>query len=462
MPLVLTALLAIAAAETPVFYVSPAGEDAPRKGKSADNSWRSLSYAMRQVPDNGATIIVGDGEHVGAQSLSRKFEKKVTVRAAHPYRARFISAKDQARAFSCYKGSNVRFEGLVFTGSGGKGGEYLVHLGSENVHDLTFADCIVHDGYVNDMVKINAKTHRIHFLGCVFYNQARGANHFDINTVTDITLEGCIFFNDYQGSNRPMTRGSAFICAKNSGDSSPNTTRNIRIRRNIFLNYQGMEDQAYVLIGEDAKPFFEAQKVLVENNLFLFTSKPPHIGAFQLKGKLRDITFRANTVSGHPAGGSAYAARMWQEGGLKTDIRFQNNIWSDPVGMADFSDGEKENFTGGLVLSRNLYWNAGKRIPRGSDNVFTLPDDDPDGVFANPRLANPSSAVLPRFDEEKGAFLSGSKIIAKEFERLVRAYGIPRRDVVEGKADSKAMPNDDIFGKRRDSRPDLGAYEHSR
>ena len=188
--------------------------------------------------------------------------------------------------------------------------KYLIHLGAEAVHDLVFSDCIVHDGSVNDMIKINAKTHRVLFEECVFYNQAAGSNHFDINTVTDITLEGCIFFNDYKGSGRPPTSGSAFICAKNSGNSSPNTTRNIHIRRNIFLNYEGKNDQAYVLIGEDAKPFFEAQDVLVENNLFLFTSDVSHIGAFQLKGKLRNITFRANTVSGHPAGGSAYAARM--------------------------------------------------------------------------------------------------------------------------------------------------------
>ena len=111
-------------------------------------------------------------------------------------------------------------------------------------------------------------------------------------------------------------KGSAFICAKNSSNNSPNVTRRITIRRNIFMNYEGKNDQAYVLIGEDYKKFYEAQDVMVENNLFLFTSKSSHIGAFQLKGKLRNITFRANTVSGHSY---PRAVKLQLDGAVKTD-----------------------------------------------------------------------------------------------------------------------------------------------
>ena len=441
----------------PRFYVAPNGKDEAHRG-SQRAPWRSIGYALKQIPDRGATILVADGQYAGSQSLSRKFKNAVTVRAARPYGSRFKSAAGDARVFSSYGGANVRFEGFVFSGSGGTRGEYLIHLGAK-AHDLEFADCVIHDGFVNDMIKINDGANRIRFEGCVFYNQASGANHFDINTVADITLEGCLFFNDYEGSGRPYTKGSAFICAKNSSNNSPNVTRRITIRRNIFMNYQGKNDQAFVLFGEDYKKFYEAQDVMVENNLFLFTSKTSHIGAFQLKGKLRNITFRANTVSGHPQGGSAYAARMWQEGGLKTDIRFQNNIWSDPHGMSDFTDGEKENFTAGLVLHRNLYWNAGKSIPGDKDSVFRLPKDDPKGIYANPKLADPAGAVLPRFDYSKGRFISGSKTIQEEFERVVKAYGVPDRKVA-GVADASAMPKDDILGRPRGSRPNIGAYQH--
>ncbi len=450
----------VAAQSSPaVYFVDPDGANSP-SGGSAESPWRTLSYALANVPDVHATVTVADGLYVGAVSLNRHFTQPVTVVAETPYAARFRSPEDSARAFYSYRGSNVRFEGLEIFGSGATGSEYLIHLGSSQVHDISFADCIIHDGYKNDMVKINSGAHHIRFAGCVFYNQATGANHFDINTVTDIELEGNLFFNDYAGSGRPNdTGGSAFICAKNSGDSSPNTTKRIGIRGNIFLNYQGMNDQAYVLLGEDYKDFYEAQQVMVENNLFLFTSDASHIGAFQMKGRLRDITFRANTVSGHPEGGSSYAVRMWKEGGLKQDVRFTGNLWSDPVGMNDFSDGSKENVIGELVLRHNLYWNAGKPIPADSDSVFDPPTDDPEGVYADPELENPIGVILPRYRHAERSFASGTKTIAEEFERLVLTYGKPDAAVVADVALPEEMPENDILGRPRGSEPDLGALQ---
>ena len=127
--------------------------------------------------------------------------------------------------------------------------------------------------------------------------------------------------------------------------------------------------------------------------------------------------------------------------------------------VSDFTDGEKANFTSGFVLSRNLYWNAGKSIPADGGSVFKLPDDDPKGIYENPRLPDPAGAVLPRFDFAKGRFLSGRRTIQGEFERLVRDYGTPAKAVVGGRADPAAIPDEDILGNKRGSSPDLGALQ---
>ncbi len=163
--------------------------------------------------------------------------------------------------------------------------------------------CVIHDCYNNDMIKINDATHHILFRNCVFYNQTdgEGFQHFDINTCTDVRLEDSIFFNDYAGSGRrSANRSQGFIVAKNSG-STPDVTRRIALRRNIFLNWDGKPDMAFILLGEDGKPFTEAQQVMIENNLFIHNSPVRTWGTLLYKGGLKDITFRANTVVGHPA-----------------------------------------------------------------------------------------------------------------------------------------------------------------
>ena len=46
------------------------------------------------------------------------------------------------------------------------------------------------------------------------------------------------------------------------------------------------------MLGEDAKPFFEAENVLIENNLFLGNSRNGMTAAFTVSG-VRNVRFRA-------------------------------------------------------------------------------------------------------------------------------------------------------------------------
>jgi hypothetical protein len=449
------------------YYLSPTGSDSAGDG-SAARPWQTIRHATDAVPDNGSTILLKDGVYVGTQSLGRSFTQTCTIKAEHAYGAQLESPADSTRAFNCYSGANARFEGLNIFGSGSTGSEFLVHLSNSTTHNLTFENCFLHDSYNNDIVKINSQAHDITFRRCVLYNQpTNGDEHFDINTVTDVTLEGNIFLNDFAGSGRANQNTThPYVVIKNSSTSLPNYTKRINVRQNVFVNWQGASDQSYLLLGEDGMPFWEAQDVTIENNLFAFNSQNSMPGALMLKGGLKNITFRSNTIVGHPVGGSAYAVRMNKEGsnGNFQDLYFYNNIWSDPSGgMVDFSDGSKANVNGDLVLRKNLYWNGGNAIPADAGSVFD-PDapgnDDPAGVFADPKLGNPAGMTIPHWDPATGKFLSGTTTIDAEFQRLVNLYaGLSAGSPAIDMADPAHAPTTDILGRLRDSAADIGAFE---
>ncbi len=451
------------------WYLSPSGSDSTGVG-SREKPWRTIRFATGKVPDDGSTIILLDGLYEGAESVTRQFTNTCTVRAENPCRARLRSPADGNRALTCYDAANVAFQGLEIFGSGSTKGEYLVHLSTAKTHHLLFDGCIIHDGYNNDLIKINDFSRDILFRGCIFFNQTDhgGDEHFDINTVTDIAVEDSIFFNDYAGSGRRgENRGHAFVVIKNSG-STPDVTKRIAFRRNIFLNWQGLGDEAYLLLGEDGKPFIEAQQVTIENNLFIHNSPEKLWGTLLLKGGLRDVTFRANTIVGHPAvkGAGAFAAvclRIDQNPPMGA-LTFVNNIFSDPTGqMPRFTMSNPKHFATNPVILNNLYWNVGKDIPRETDDLL-VPDRDPARCIADPQLPGFDPAIsLPRFDPAKGEFPSGEKSIRNEFERLVARYaGLVEGSPAIHRADPTNMPKDDILGHPRSTRPDVGCFEHGK
>jgi hypothetical protein len=148
---------------------------------------------------------------------------------------------------------------------------------------------------------------------------------------------------------------------------------------------------------------------------------------------------------------------------LNENIRFDNNIWSDPTGTMgssgsgnnDFSDtpqGETQSF----VLNNNLYWNGGGVIPADGSELVNF-TDDAGRVIVNPLLGGQGGLILPRWQGDRfGGNFSSIKFV---FADLVAKYGTPAAGSgALDAADSANSSPEDILGNVR-SNPDIGALE---
>lgn len=465
--LFMIALLSAATSQAGVYHISPGGSDSTGNGTAA-SPWKTLSKAAQSVPDDGSTLLLDRGIYRDRISITRHFSKPCTIRARTPYATKLSSPENGNRALYLADCSNIVFEGLEWLGSGSTNGDYLIQISTKKVREITFRNCIIHDSYRNDLIKINDHASRITFTGCVFFNQANraGDEHFDINTVTDILIEDSIFFNDYPGSGRPDEhRAHSFIVIKNSG-STPDVTREIMLRKNIFVNWSGKPDQAYILLGEDGKPFFEASDILIENNLFLHNGGPRIVGTFLFKGGLRNIMVFSNTITGRPdSRGFSVFSVVCLKIGANPPIEkmvFANNIFCDNSGgITRFSSTDGTRFAeNGFRAINNLYWNGGKEIRSEKQDLF-IPANDTQGILTDPGLPEvPREPILPRYDPERSQFLSGKKTIREEFVRLVELYGKPNPDeTVPVTADPRFLPPEDILGQPRGKRSCVGCLD---
>jgi hypothetical protein len=192
--------------------------------------------------------------------------------------------------------------------------------------------------------------------------------------------------------------------------------------------------------------------------------------SFGVKGG-QDITFRNNTIVGDLPS-LAFAMRLNSEGSnpANENIRFYNNIWSDPAGTMgagnqsgsdDFSDtppGETASWT----LDHNLYWNASNPIPSDDGELINY-SDDLNALIADPDLAGQSGIVLPQWNPVADQFADGSDAIRDVFENLVNLYGsLPPLSPAIDLALPAEAPAEDILGNPRGAAgpPDLGAFEY--
>lgn len=456
-------LLACAAtAQAQTYYVATDGANVPANGTSA-NPWASIEYAIDQVPD-GATILVRPGTYNGRQRIDRAFASGVTVRSETPYQARL---RNTGTVMTVWDAEGVTIEGFDIAHAGPGAGAIVVHVqdvGAET-RRIVLRDNILHDSYNNDILKVNNGASDVRIVGNVFYNQGTSDEHIDANSVEDVVIEDNVFFNDYAASGRAIDAGaSSFIVVKDSNgtDDEYLGARNVTIRRNVFLHWEGSAGSNFVLFGEDGTANFEADGALVENNLFLGNGTVAMRAPFGVKGS-RNIVFRANTTAGDLPS-NAFALRFNREvANMAVEgVSLHNNIWSDPTGtMNDFSDtlaGDVASFT----LSNNLYWNGGAALPQdGSDSINIA--NDAAARTGDPALGANAGAASPFWIPSTSSFNGGHATIRAAFVDLVQRYGVPGANGAGiGEASAAQMPQDDILGNPRGSPPlDLGAVERA-
>ncbi len=464
-------LLVAGAARAQTFYVATNGADVPGNGTSA-NPWATIEYAYDQVPD-GSTILVRPGTYAGRVRIDRVFVGGVTIRSETPYLARL---RNNGTVIAVFDADGVTIEGFDVAHDGPGAGGLVVQVqdvGAET-RRVTLRDNILHDSFNNDILKINNGASDVRVVGNMFYNQSGSDEHIDINSVDGVIVEDNVFFNDYVASGRAIPTGSAATSShvvvkdSNGTDDEYVGARNVTIRRNLFLNWQGSTGSNFVLFGEDGTADYEAFDCLVENNLMLGNSPIPMRASFGIKGS-RDITFRANTVVGDlPA--LAFAMRLNREGSNQQvlNARFYNNVWSDPTGTMgtdtlgsgnDFSDTPPADIAS-FTLSNNQYWNGGVAIPSDQNEAVNF-DDDAARRVLDPQLPLNASALTPYWIPAQSQFNGGYATIRAAFLGLVELYGRPG---LAGGGIGQALPAEtpatDIRGVLRGPPPfDIGCYE---
>jgi len=459
----------LASAQT--FYIAPAGVDTPAGGTLA-SPWATITYALDRVPD-GSLVLVRPGTYTGRIRIRGQFASGVTVRSELPYQARLRAAETVLTVFNdAANVEGITLEGFDIAHTGAGAGALVVQIQdgfSTETRRITLRNNILHDSWNNDILKINNGASQIRVIGNLFYNQQGSDEHIDINSVDDVIVEENLFFNDFAASGRPVpTDTASFIVVKdsNGNDDEYLGARNVILRRNIFLNWQGSPGSGFVLYGEDGAAYFEVFDGLVENNLLLGNSAVTMRSPLGVKGA-RDLVFRHNTVVGDlPA--NAYATRINREGDNPAieAVRFVHNVFSDTAGtMADFSDTLPADLSTGRpsTLSRNAYFNAGMALPFDPTDVLNI-SGDAGRLEGDPRLPSPAAVITPYWIPASNQFNGGHASIRAAFEAIALQYGVPAAGsvVLDATTQSADVPATDLLGRPRNSAAaDLGAIEVS-
>jgi hypothetical protein len=440
-------------------WVAPSGSDGRDGSRSAP--WATLEHAIEAVPDRGCTVWFASGIYPGVGEIEREFTDRIVLRAVEPYRA--VLENDGTILDIGDRASRITFRGFRLRQTPSASG-VAVYVSGGNAptpapNHLTFVDNIFHDAVGDDLLKIRSRARWITVRGNTFYNQGANEQHIDANSVTDVVIEGNVFFNDFAASGRTdgdTTKHFIVVKDSNEGVDGLRGSERITIRRNVFLNWQGGEE-SFLGVGNDGKAYHEAKQVQITSNLLIGNGRDDMNTPLTVFGA-RDVSFVNNTIVGDlPSDAYAFEVDVKGRNPENRDIRFWNNIWSDPTGtMSQFSDGTRSN-TSELELSNNLYWNDGRGIPSG-DLVSPLRHDDR-RVVLDPGLATDHRSVTPPV-WGGSAFASGETSIRAEFERLVYSYGaIPPGSPAVGRASPSVAPTRDILGRAWVREPDLGAFE---
>jgi hypothetical protein len=446
-------------------WVAPDGDDAGPGNAAAP--WASLRHAAAHVPDAGCTVWFEPGVYDGRTRITRRFSAPTTFKAVDPYHA---VLQHDSTVLQLSGAANVAVEGfwLRHAGPGSTGYVAIVDRATRGwAAHIAFRDNIFSDSYGLDLLKIHNGVRFAEVSGNMFFNQGDREQHLDINSVTDVVVEDNILFNDFEASDRPDTGATKhYIVVKdsNGADDGLLGSRRVLIHRNVFLNWQGGAE-SFINIGNDGKPYHEADGVRVANNLFLGNSTSFMDSAFAVRGA-RNVHFVHNTTVGDlPSKWYAYRVHLKDDNPPNEDIVFANNIWSDPTGTmaaeaATHRRGVARNNpreTVRLTHASNLYWNDGEDVPPG--RILRPLVEDEARLVGDPGLeTDHSSLEPPTWDGQE--FRGGAATIRDAFVQLVETYGaIPQGSPAVDAADPSFTPADDILGQRRGAAPDIGAFE---
>lgn len=467
--IVLSALFSASpAAAGTTYFVATDGSDASGDGSSG-NPWATITHAVDNVGD-GATILVRPGTYNGRARLRQQFNAQVTVRSETPYAAKL--RHDSGAVVTSFYGRNITLEGFDIAHAPGNIGALVIQvqdlLGTFNgsnggtdpvVSGIVFRNNIIHDSTNNDLLKINNGAEDVLVEGNMFFNQFGSDEHMDVNSVIGVVIQDNVFFNTVDNDT------SSFIVVKDSGTGDTVVgSRDITIRRNVFLNWYGSSGHSFVRFGEDGTLNFEAQDGLVENNLMIGNRADLMRTPFTVQGS-KNLVFRNNTLTGDMPS-RTFAGRLIAVGDnpANENLGFFNNIYSDPGGsmgseafngvdLFDSPVGQTANAT----LDNNLYWNGGNAIPEDAGQFLQF-SDDVNALTGDPALGAQGALVVPHWDG--GAFADGSTSIREAFERLVNLYGVPGdATLAVDNADPANAASEDILGRQRGPNPDLGAFE---
>lgn len=452
-------------------YVSTTGHDYKGKG-TIDNPWKTIAFAVFKAQDND-TIIVAPGEYNGETRLKKSFNKTILVKAQYPYLSRITNA---ARALVIVKNAqNITIEGFEITHSEPNARPLVVHVdayGGDGLNNITLKNNIIHDSYNNDLLKINFGAQNVNVHCNIFYNQGNSDEHIDINSAANVDVSDNIFFNDFPASGREITRkSSSYIVVKDSNDKDDRFTgaTNINIHRNVFFNWQGSHGHGFILVGEDGKPYYEANNVNIYNNLFIGNSPISMRSPFSVKGA-RDIKFFNNTTVGDlPSNAYALRVRKENKNHAGDNISLYNNIWSDSTGTmgmgeyessTDFSDtlySHIDNFS----LHNNLIYNGNEDLPSSLFDVVN-PSDDKALKHFDPIYPRQDDVVTPVWNSKLSRFAGDYQTIRGIFLNLVERYGRPYSQNLDySESTSNPTPKYDIKGNLRTPPYSLGALELS-
>lgn len=462
--LLLLALLPAGALAQGTFYISPTGSD--NGSGSAGSPWATVTHALAQVGD-GATIEVAPGDYRERIELSGDFPAGVTVRAAVPYAARFRQRGTVVRGLDA---NGITLEGLDLAQDGRGSSGPLVHLrdmrsepgSSDGLRRITLRDCLLHDAYGSDLVRVERGVRLVTVEGCMLYNPGPRAASIAVDSAREISVQDNIFFHDYAASGRPQRLDASahvMVRDRNGLRDGIEGSEMVYVRRNLFLNWQGAPDGGFVVVGEAGLAYHQAKMVLVENNLVLGNSTHPVLAPFVARAT-SDLTIRNNTVNGDlPA--TAYLLHASSANSpANENLRVANNAFSDPTGTMSVVGAGPGAETLSLTLDTNLYWNGGASIP--SDNGAALSwTDETNPLVADPALGNAASLLPPAWSCASGGFDGGNLASVRAvFEGLVANYGMPDvNSPLAGAANPLLASTEDILGNPRASAPSLGARE---